>query len=59
MKTTKVTFNITVEVLHINSVPGLLEEVIRAIMNENEQGMLHKDDGDEVYWSVKRDNVEF
>ena len=59
MKANKYTVSILVEVLSLESVPGLLVEVERIMRNENKAGSLSKDDGDFVRWHTVYEPVEF
>ena len=59
MKATKTKMTITVEVLNIDSIPGLLFDAIKCLKEEADQGVLRKDDGDEIFWSTTRKEVEF
>jgi hypothetical protein len=58
MKANKVTLNITVEVLSIDSVPALLIELARSIEAENIRGRLGKSDGDTVSWNYHEREVK-
>ena len=59
MKATKITMTVTIEVLHIDIIPGLLQEVCQEILADNTQGELAKSDGDLISWSTKTKNVVF
>lgn len=59
MKAEKVTVTISVEALSIDSLRGLLSNVIEQVDRESETGLLRMSDGDEVSWSTKREAVEF
>jgi len=43
---------VTVKVTSLDSVSALLVEIANAIRNENENGMLEKEDGDYVDWKT-------
>ena len=59
MEANKVTVTIKVEVLSIDTVAGLLQDVITQIMREFENGRLVANDGDLIEWDTKRENVKF
>jgi hypothetical protein len=59
MKATKYTLNIEIEVLSLDSVPGLLHEVTSHLESEVQSGILVFEDGDSVQWKTKSTNVEF
>jgi hypothetical protein len=59
MKANKITVTITVEVLSIDSVPGMLQEVVNQVDKEIECGMLFMGDGDQVEWNTERELVDF
>lgn len=59
MNANKVTLEIRVEVLHIDSVHALLCELAEALENETAEGMIRKDDGDEIAWTRKIEAVTF
>lgn len=59
MQATKFTVTIEVEVLSLDSVPGLLHEVAATMSGENRGGSLLKEDGDFVKWGTKSERVDF
>jgi len=59
MKANKVTVTIRVEALSIDTLAGLLAEVINRVNDEYETGKLTADDGDTIEWETKRKEVEF
>jgi len=59
MKATKHTVTITVEVLSLDTVPGLLQECSEQMRKEYVNGELSADDGDKIKWEVKSVPVEF
>ena len=50
-KVIKVILEVTV--MHIDSVPAILQEVASSMERENDCGMLEKQDGDKVTWTIK------
>lgn len=50
-KVIKVTLEVTV--MHIDSVPALLQEVAMIMERESDCGMLEKQDGDKITWNTK------
>ena len=59
MQANKYTVTVEVEVLSLDSVPGLLSEVARIMDGENRSGSLLKEDGDFVKWGAKSERVDF
>jgi hypothetical protein len=61
MKTSKITVSIVVEVLSIDSVPGLLYQVAELISTGEEKvsGNLRASDGDEISWETTSKEVKF
>lgn len=59
MKATKYMVTIELEVLHLDTVPGLVIEVVEIMRNENSSGSLIKEDGDQIKWGTKGVPVEF
>jgi len=59
MKATKHTVTITVEVLSIDTVPGLVQECVEQMRKEYVRGELKADDGDTVKWELTSNQVEF
>lgn len=59
MKANKVVVTITVEVLHIDAAPALIQHVIAGLDNEFESGALCANDGDTVSWETERRQVTF
>lgn len=58
MKAQKVTLKIEVETLSIDSVRGMLIEVVDSIERETVSGMIRKSDGDEIRWEKEEKPVE-
>ena len=58
MKIQKVTINIKVEVLHIDSAKAVILDVVSALSEENHHGQLIKEDGDTISWSTKYKTME-
>jgi hypothetical protein len=52
----RVKVSIDIEVLSINSVPGLLQELVNSYGNENITGLLVKEDDDTIKWETKINN---
>lgn len=44
--------SIEVAVMHIDSVPSLLNEVAQIMERESDCGMLEKTDGDKIIWTT-------
>ena len=59
MKATKIKLVVHVEVLSVDSIPGLLAEIAGEIRNENESGHFDKNDGDCIMWELTKKEVEF
>ncbi len=59
MKAVKVTVNINVEVLHIDSAPYLIEQASEKIADHYPAGSLTSDDGDTVTWETTNEGVTF
>jgi hypothetical protein len=59
MQANKYTLTIEVEVLSMDSIPGLLYEVCDVMQNENRTGSLLKEDGDCVKWGIKSERIDF
>ena len=59
MQATKYTVTIEVEVLSMDSVPGLINEVAQIMDRENRTGSLLKEDGDYVKWGSKSERIDF
>ena len=59
MKAQKVKISIEVEVLSVDVLKSMLAAAVDQIEREAESGMLRMSDGDEVSWSVIREDVEF
>jgi hypothetical protein len=59
MQANKFTVTVEVEVLSLDSVPGLLREVVNIIQQESRSGSLLKEDGDYIEWSTKSERVDF
>lgn len=59
MKANKFTVSITVECLSMDSVPALIENVIRQIRDEKVSGSFDYSDGDLVSWDIFSEPVEF
>ncbi len=53
----KITMNIKVQVLSIDSIPALLRELANNIEGENSKGKLCKDDGDEIAWEYEESKI--
>jgi hypothetical protein len=59
MKAKKITMTITIEVLHVDSIPALLADVSNRIQSEFPEGSLTASDGDHVEWKAEQKDVEF
>lgn len=59
MKATKYTLTVTVEALHMDSIPDMLRRVYEQLQQEAHAGCLRMEDGDEVLWATKQKLVEF
>lgn len=59
MKANKVTVEIEVECLHIDSVRGLILDLIERLRDENVSGKLVKEDVDTVIWNTRTQPIEF
>jgi len=59
MQATKFTVKIEIEVLSLDTVPGLIQEAVGIIQNENRAGSLSKEDGDFIKWGTKSERVDF
>ena len=59
MQATKFTVKIEIEVLSLDTVPGLIQEAVGIIQNENRAGSLAKEDGDFIKWGTKSERVDF
>lgn len=59
MKATKYTLTITIEVLSLDSVPGLLRKVEGELDEEVVSGSATMEDGDSVEWASVSTPVEF
>lgn len=59
MKASKVIVKIKIEALSIDTLRGLLMQVIAEVENEIENGKLIADDGDSVKWKTTRKKVKF
>lgn len=59
MKANKVTLKITVECLHTDCLPSLVEEARDQISKENFTGSLTKSDGDKISWEISQTEVDF
>lgn len=59
MQANKFTVKIEVEVLSMDVVPGLVQEVIQIIANENRTGYLLKEDGDHAKWGTSSERIDF
>lgn len=54
MQAEKITLTIKIEVLSLDSIAGILQEVIGNIENEKTAGTLRWNDGDEVVWGTEK-----
>ena len=59
MKAQKVTVEIKMELLSIDTLRGMLMSVIHEVEKEAENGELAMQDGDVISWSTTRKEVEF
>ena len=59
MKAQKVNLQIELEALSIDTIKGLLAEVVIQIEKEAETGELKMNDGDSVKWTTNKENIEF
>lgn len=59
MKANKVMVKIEVEMLSIDTLKGLLAEVVSQVQKECETGTLQMADGDSMKWDTKREEVIF
>ena len=59
MKAQKVNLQIELEALSIDTIKGLLTEVVIQIEKEAETGELKMNDGDSVKWTTNKENIEF
>lgn len=59
MKATKINLTVQIEVLSIDSIPGLLSELILEIGSEKIHGKLVADDGDSIIWNTNKHQVNF
>ena len=59
MQATKYKITVDIEVLSLDSVPGLLVEVAGIIRNENRAGSILKEDGDFCKWGASSERIDF
>lgn len=59
MQATKFKMVVEVEVLSLDTVPGLLVEIASIIRNENRAGSILKEDGDFCKWGASSERVDF
>lgn len=59
MKAEKVTINITVEALSVDTLDSLVAKACEQIRGEFENGELLANDGDTVKWTTCKQKVEF
>ena len=53
----KMTVKIFIEVLSVDSIPGLLIELSTLINGENTSGHINKSDGDSIDWGYEEQQV--
>ena len=59
MKAQKVTVEITMESLSIDTLGAMLAEVVARVEGEAESGKLVMADGDRITWLTRREEVQF
>ncbi len=59
MQANKFKVTVGIEVLSLDSVPGLVMEVAEIMQNENRTGSLLKEDGDFIKWGTSSERVDF
>jgi len=59
MQAIKYKVTIVVEVLSLETVPGLLSELSSELQSYNVSGILRKDDGDAIRWDTDNERVSF